>query len=135
MPDEINWNKIKIPLGVLAGLVMFIAPAVNWFSDYHATFITAAEAGQEIDQHLEELSRKVDQNTNAVTDLQQELRIRMSLARVEALEARLYILNRDGADPDLIHEVEADLNHARSYSNCLVDGKPNCQHLELGRSR
>jgi len=135
MPDEINWNKIKIPLGVLAGLVMFIAPAVNWFSDYHATFITAAEAGQEIDQHLEELSRKVDQNTNAVTDLQQELRIRMSLARVEALEARLYILNRDGADPDLIHEVEADLHHARSYSTCLVDGKPNCQHLELGRSR
>ena len=138
MPDDITWEKIKgtgIPLGVLGALILAAAPAVSWFSTYHSTFITAAQAADQIDDHLETLARKVDKNTKTVTDLQQELRIRMATARVEALEARLYVLHRDGADPELIYEVEQDLKHARTYSTCLVDARPNCQHLEPGRSR
>jgi len=136
--DEITWNKIKstgIPIGLLAALVFSALPLVDWFTDYHAAFITIAEADSKIDRHLQDLERKVDQNKSAVTDLQHELRIRMSMARVEALEDRLYVLNRDGANDDLIHEVENDLSHAQIYTDCLVEARPNCQHLEPGRTR
>jgi hypothetical protein len=135
MPDKFDWKNTSIPLGFLAAILVTAGPAVHWFNDYHAGFITSAEANEQIERKLGELEAKVEENTDTTIELKKEFRIRFALQRVEALEARLYVLQRDQADPDLVYDVEGDLDRASAYSDCLIDDRPNCQHLEPGRTR
>lgn len=138
MPESINWETIKnTPVSVSLVLLALFTIYQGWarFDDYHDGFITRAQANQEIEKHLAHLETKVDRNTSSTDSLQRELRMKFALARVEALETRLYTLNRDQADPDLIHEIEIALGHARDYCDCLLAELPNCQHLEPGRAR
>lgn len=138
MPGTVTVDGIKkqpISVGVVLTIIIGAWPTVGWFNDYHTKFISKAEASQHIEKHLTELEQKVDRNTDTLNDFQKEVRIRYALGRVESLEARLYTLTRDGADPELIHEVESDLDHARAYCDCLLENRPNCRHLEPGRAR
>lgn len=141
MPDFMSWEKLRdtsIPLGFLLTLAILAGPFVSWLDDYHADFITTTEANEQnekIDARLHLIEEKLESNTEATQALQTELRIRMSLQLVESLEAKLYVLERDNADQARIHETKRDLDRALLYSNCLLDARPNCQHLEPGRMR
>jgi len=138
MPGTVTLENIKsqpISFGLVLTMILGAWPAVGWFNEYHSNFISRVEASQQIEEHLSHLEQKVDRNTDTLTDFQKEVRIRYALGRVETLEARLYTLRRDSADPDLIHELEGDLDHARTYADCLLADRPNCRHLEPGRSR
>jgi hypothetical protein len=133
--DTQTLSRTGISLGVVLAVLAGSVPVIDWFIGYHAEFITAAEADEKITEHLHEIEEKVDQNTLSVNSLQAEVRLRFALQRLETLEGRLYVLRRDGADPELIHEVEADYTRALEYRDCLLAERSTCKHLELGRSR
>lgn len=138
MPENTTWDRVKtttVPIGVVVTGLLFAQPVFNWFHAYHAPFITHAEASAQIETKLAQVEHKVEENTAATQALKNELRMRSALQRVEALEARLYVLNRDQADPDLVHEIEISLGRANQYLDCLIGGLSHCERLEPGRTR
>jgi hypothetical protein len=130
-----NLKRSTISIGLLLALAGAVWPATAWFQSFHNDFVTKDEAAKQIAQELGHIEQKVDQNTRTLDDHVEEFRIRMALYRIENLEGRLYVLRRDNANPELVHELEQDLDHAQDYKTCLVAGRRNCQHLEPGRSR
>lgn len=136
MADLFTLEKLKeasVPVGFIVAFVLFIGPFLAWVDAYHAEFITASEAsGQHvaIEDRLEIIEGKLGENTLATHALQTEFRARMSLQSIAALESKVYVLERDKADPGLVHETKRELEQARAYADCLLAGRSNCQLLE-----
>ena len=133
MSEEV-WGRLKderIPVGVAVGVIAFAFYAYGWATD---NFVTTAKAATE----MSKLSGQVGQIQQSVDDHIKEYRIGEAIKDVEDLEARLYHvqLHEDSAGASATtrartKELQERLRKAQIYRDCLLNDRPNCQHLHV----
>ncbi len=140
MPKIIDAEMLKsTPISI--GLLISVVPLVLWaFSVSRAwhfdNFITIAEA----EEHSMKVEAEVKQTQRILEDHIEEFRIARAQDRVDQLEQKLYFLLRDQekdgqtpASQARIAELRHELQDTEVYLDCLIQGRPNCKHLEPGR--
>lgn len=133
MTEEV-WGRLKderISVGVLVGAVAFSFYAYGWATD---NFVTTAKAATEMNK----LTSQVGQIQQSVDEHIKEYRIGEAIKDVEDLEAQIYHvrLHEDSAgESPSTRARKAELNErlrkAMIYRDCLLNDRPNCQHLHV----
>lgn len=133
---EQGWSYVKdkdVSLGLL--VVCGIILAFTWLYA-NEVFIPRAEAEENVktlQQAVEQLAEKQDTHIK-------DWRIRTAVESVERIETEMWHLKEHEmlagesmATEDRERYLKAKLGHAKEYKDCVINNRPNCEHLRDNR--
>lgn len=130
----------KMSIGVLGALVFMAYVGFVWADSQHQDYQTKAEAAQ-ADRELKALIAgnaetagkvlsKMDAHVKDFEAAQEEARIEYAKATVRDMNTELRLAQTDPSTTEReMENLVAHLEQAKEYRDCLINRKPNCQHL------
>ena len=128
----INWEIIKsqqISIGTLVVCGMALLWMRGWLGDNFVTKAEAAEYNAQVSAQISEVTGQISDNTLLLTALTKEIRVAAIYGRVGTLEAKVYVMERDGANPSFLKEESDRLGRAIEYRDCLLANNRSCDLL------
>lgn len=82
-------------------------------------------------QNIEEMVSKEEfEELQATVDVGfEEINLNDASAEIRDIKLSRQIAQATGAGDDEVARIEDQLNHAKAYKSCLVERRPNCDHL------
>ena len=128
-----NWSSVmgglkdeKISIGIAVAIAMSLYYCLSWAQSEHKsiTELSVKERSQMVSKpEFHEL-------LNVITIHTEEFRIVTASQLIRDYEMQLQIAEATGRSGDEIAHIEKDISAARLYRQCLIEQKPNCQHLK-----
>ena len=121
----ITWEVVKsqqISIGTLIVCAFVFLWFRGWLGD---NFVTKAEASD----YNRQVTAQISDNTLLLTALTKEIRVAAIYGRVGTLEAKVYVMQRDGANPSFLKEETDRLGRAIEYRDCLLANNRSCDLL------
>jgi len=116
----------KISIGLAAAIVLSLYYALSWAQTEHKNIseLSAQERSQLVNkQEFHEL-------LNVITTHTEEFRIVTASQLIRDYEMQLQIAAATGKTDSEVQHIERDIVEAKVYRQCLIEQKPNCQHLK-----
>jgi len=116
----------RISIGLAVGIVVSLYTILSWAQTEHKNIadLSAQERNQLVNkQEFHEL-------LNVITTHTEEFRIVTASQLIRDYEMQLQIAAATGKTEGEVKHIERDIVEAKVYRQCLIDQKPNCQHLK-----
>jgi hypothetical protein len=116
----------KISIGLAVGVVCSLYYVFAWAQEEHKGI--ASQASIERSELVNK--KEFHELLNVITAHTEEFRIVNASQIIRDYEMQLQISLATGKTGDELAHIEKDISGARLYRQCLIEQKPNCQHLK-----
>lgn len=121
MMDQIvgAFRDEKISLGLLGIVAMLAWYSFAWANEKHEDLV-----------HKSQFEKEIGALTKLMTEHTEEFRIVNASQLIRDLEVQLELAEATGKSESEIIHIGEEIQEAKTYRRCLIDRKPNCQHLK-----